>query len=180
MDGTVIDSLHIWDAILADLVGKDNIRHFRSLRATTPGVGLEQTYAIISSLRGIDNKSAAFEYAATVIYHFEQQDLAFIEGFESFIEPLIIYGVTCLVTNAPHIALSIIRRRLELDRYFHHIFNAEDAGNIFKPDPGIYTFAIKKLGILPEHCIIYEDSPEGIRAAIDAGISCIKVAGKYG
>jgi HAD superfamily hydrolase (TIGR01509 family) len=169
MDGTVVDSLHIWDAILADLVGRDSIQLFRASRATTPGVGLEQTHAILSNMLGITHQEAAFEYASTVMYHFEQQDLAFIEGFQQFISPLRGCGVTCLV----------IRRRLDLDHYFDHILNAEDAGNIFKPNPAIYTFAIKKLGISPEHCIIYEDSPEGIQAALGAGISCIKIAGKY-
>ena len=37
-----------------------------------------------------------------------------------------------------------------------------------KPDPAFYLEAMKRLGMKPEDCIIAEDSPSGIQAAINA------------
>ncbi len=42
-----------------------------------------------------------------------------------------------------------------------------------KPEPDIYLYAAKKLGVNPEKCMVLEDSPAGILAAYRAG--CIPV-----
>ena len=38
-----------------------------------------------------------------------------------------------------------------------------------KPEPDIYLYAAKQLGLLPEECLVLEDSPTGILAAYRAG-----------
>jgi HAD superfamily hydrolase (TIGR01509 family) len=38
-----------------------------------------------------------------------------------------------------------------------------------KPDPDIYLYAAKELEVLPEECLVLEDSPAGILAAYRAG-----------
>ena len=42
-----------------------------------------------------------------------------------------------------------------------------------KPEPDIYLYAAKKLGVKPEECMVLEDSPAGILAAYRAG--CLPV-----
>lgn len=42
-----------------------------------------------------------------------------------------------------------------------------------KPEPDIYLYAAKELGLQPENCLVLEDSPAGIQAAYRAG--CIPV-----
>lgn len=44
-----------------------------------------------------------------------------------------------------------------------------------KPKPDIYLYACEQLGMKPEECIAVEDSPNGVRAAVDAGIRTIMV-----
>jgi beta-phosphoglucomutase-like phosphatase (HAD superfamily) len=39
-----------------------------------------------------------------------------------------------------------------------------------KPAPDIFILASKTLGIIPDRCMVIEDSPDGINAAIDAGM----------
>jgi HAD superfamily hydrolase (TIGR01509 family) len=39
-----------------------------------------------------------------------------------------------------------------------------------KPAPDIFLLAAKRLGVPPEHCVGFEDSPAGIRGLYDAGI----------
>lgn len=40
---------------------------------------------------------------------------------------------------------------------------------IGKPNPEIFILAAKQLGIQPENCLVFEDSPPGIEAAVAAG-----------
>ena len=42
-----------------------------------------------------------------------------------------------------------------------------------KPDPEIFQLAAQRLGLLPEHCMVVEDAPNGIQAAKAAGARCL-------
>lgn len=45
-----------------------------------------------------------------------------------------------------------------------------------KPDPEIYLLVAGKLGIPPGQCLVIEDSANGVRAALAAGMHCIAVS----
>ena len=42
-----------------------------------------------------------------------------------------------------------------------------------KPHPGIFLKASKLLGVEPKHCLVIEDSANGVKAAKAAGMYCI-------
>ena len=44
-----------------------------------------------------------------------------------------------------------------------------------KPDPGIYQLVARELSVPPEECLVIEDSPSGVKAALAAGMWCIAV-----
>jgi beta-phosphoglucomutase-like phosphatase (HAD superfamily) len=44
-----------------------------------------------------------------------------------------------------------------------------------KPEPDIFLVAAERLGIAPEGCVVYEDSPAGIEAARRAGMKAVNV-----
>lgn len=44
-----------------------------------------------------------------------------------------------------------------------------------KPDPGPYLLGAERTGTDPTHCVVVEDSPNGVRAGLAAGMSVIAV-----
>lgn len=44
-----------------------------------------------------------------------------------------------------------------------------------KPDPEIYQLVSKELGVPPKECLVLEDSPSGVEAAVAAGMWCVVV-----
>ena len=48
-----------------------------------------------------------------------------------------------------------------------------------KPDPAIYKLARDQLGLDPARCVVIEDSNNGLRAAIGAGMHCIVTISSY-
>jgi len=46
-----------------------------------------------------------------------------------------------------------------------------------KPDPAIFLLAAESLGVQPEQCIVVEDSSNGIKAALAAGMYCVAYNG---
>ncbi|WP_299588636.1 HAD family phosphatase [uncultured Tateyamaria sp.] len=57
---------------------------------------------------------------------------------------------------------------------FNHIVSISDAVRP-KPSPDIFELAAKRLGIGPSQVLVFEDSPQGVRAAKDAGMSVIEL-----
>ncbi len=44
-----------------------------------------------------------------------------------------------------------------------------------KPDPELFLLAASRLGQEPARCVVFEDSPNGMRAALAAGMRCVAV-----
>lgn len=65
-------------------------------------------------------------------------------------------------------------KRLGLLGYFD-ILRARDDVQHTKPDPELYLSVLAEMGISGREAIALEDSPNGIRAAKDAGMFCVAV-----
>ncbi len=65
--------------------------------------------------------------------------------------------------------------RLGLRSRFQYVLCRDDV-KFAKPAPDLYNLALNKLGIQPNEAIAFEDSPNGITAAVTAGIFCVAVA----
>jgi len=63
---------------------------------------------------------------------------------------------------------------LSLESDFNFIATVDDVDN-GKPDPEIYTLVAKELMVTPAECLVIEDSPSGVKAALAAGMGCIVV-----
>jgi HAD superfamily hydrolase (TIGR01509 family) len=50
----------------------------------------------------------------------------------------------------------------------------DDVRNV-KPDPELFLLAAARLGVEPGACVVFEDSPNGMRAALAAGMRCVAV-----
>jgi beta-phosphoglucomutase-like phosphatase (HAD superfamily) len=63
-----------------------------------------------------------------------------------------------------------------------HVYSAATSLNppSSKPDPAIYHFAAKELGVKESEAVTVEDSKSGATAAMRAGIPCIGYVGIYG
>jgi beta-phosphoglucomutase-like phosphatase (HAD superfamily) len=46
-----------------------------------------------------------------------------------------------------------------------------------KPAPDLFLYAARRLATAPDRCLVIEDSPEGIDAAVAAGMTAIGFSG---
>lgn len=65
-------------------------------------------------------------------------------------------------------------RRLGLIQYFSEIYTKDDVREV-KPKPDLYLGILKALKVQPEEAIALEDSPNGLKAAREAGLFCVVV-----
>lgn len=81
------------------------------------------------------------------------------------------------------IAVATATARAKTEKYLEKIgiaeyFDAIACGDMVengKPEPDIYLLAAKELGLAPEECAAFEDSPNGVRSACSAGCKTIMI-----
>jgi len=101
----------------------------------------------------------------------------YIDGFEAFVADLRVHGVkTAVVTssNQPKME-AVYRSHPEFKGLFDAILTAEDFDRS-KPDPDCYLKAAGRFGIAPEHCVVFEDSFNGLKSGRAAGMYVVGLA----
>ena len=58
--------------------------------------------------------------------------------------------------------------------WFDVLCGREDVAQV-KPAPDLFLLAAERLGVPPAACVVFEDSPNGMRAARAAGMPCVAV-----
>ncbi|WP_237110039.1 HAD family phosphatase [Nonomuraea sp. MG754425] len=110
------------------------------------------------------------DYVAAV-----KAELCAVEGIEAALDRLSV--PICVASNGRH---ATIRRSLELTglagRFTGRVFSAEDVPR-GKPEPDLFLHAATTMGAEPERCVVVEDSPFGVTAAVRAGMRCLAFAG---
>ena len=102
-----------------------------------------------------------------------KEDLFLIEGVEDLIKDLHTNGIQLiLASSASKTTIERVFNRFDLHQYFTHKVSGEDFPKS-KPHPAIFEYAAS-LSVAPkEHCIVIEDSTNGIQASVSAGIFCV-------
>ncbi|MGG6292875.1 HAD family hydrolase [Leptolyngbya sp. AN02str] len=83
-----------------------------------------------------------------------------------------------VVTNAPSANTRHLLKVLGLEEAFPVVVLAEELPQ-GKPDPLPYQTALNHLGIQAHEAIAFEDSPSGIRSAVDAEICTVAIASTH-
>ena len=79
------------------------------------------------------------------------------------------YTVVVLSNN---IRPATIITKKKLRKYFHKMYHSDELG-MKKPEPRIYKYVIKDLGVSPNECVFIDDKPENVKAAKKLGMKAI-------
>ena len=96
-------------------------------------------------------------------------------GIVDLLDWLVARGIPRAVATSTRRPLAI--RKLAaagLLPYFDAVCTSSDVAAP-KPAPDVYLLAASKLGIEPARCLVLEDSPTGVRAALAAGMTPVQV-----
>ncbi len=100
----------------------------------------------------------------------KSSELPLKKGVREFLEAAKGCGLlVALATSAGREKISYHFKRLGLLQYFDAIVTSEDVTDI-KPAPDLFVRAAQVLQVLPEECLVAEDSVNGLEAGISAGM----------
>ncbi|MGW2768878.1 HAD family hydrolase [Streptomyces sp. NPDC001275] len=101
-----------------------------------------------------------------------RRELKPVAGAADVLEKLTVDGTPyCVASSGSHERIRVGHRTTGLDRWFdeERIFSSQDVGR-GKPAPDLFLHAADRMGVAPERCVVVEDSPLGVRAAVAAGM----------
>ena len=184
LDGTLIDSMphhhSAWvewharrgrvidaDAFFLATAGRANEEIFADMLPGASAAEIE---------RLVDEKESLYRQIAAPV-------LGLIEGADAYVRQARAAGLllaVCTASTLPNMALAFAR--FGIDGWVDTVVSPADVSSApgsngtrlrGKPHPDIFLEAARRLGIAPEHCLVFEDAPLGIEAARRAGMRAV-------
>jgi len=85
-----------------------------------------------------------------------------------------------VTTTTPANVSALLRHALAPDaEQWFDVIAAGDVVAAKKPAPDIYHYVLRRLGLSPRQCVAFEDSENGLRAALAAGLATVVTVNEY-
>jgi len=177
MDGLLIDSEPIWHEAANEVMQKVNFELTDALKLQTTGLSIKLFLDFCHNIQPWNTPS--FEELESEILEYAHKNIlaraVAMPGAIALVKDLKEKGLKLAVASASHMELiEGVLRRLEIIDYFD-TWHSGELEEFTKPHPAVYLTTAKKLGVLPEECVAFEDSHAGLRSAHAAGMITISV-----
>lgn len=177
LDGTLADTMPIhlkaWSAA-GQLYGVDITDKMINDRAGTP------TIQVIEQLNELNNWTidpTEFRWKKNELYLSIKEQAGKVQPIDAVVEIARKYkGVLPMAVGTGSIrsnALSALND-LGITDWFETVVTADDVA-LHKPHPDTFLEGAKAIGISPKDCLVYEDGPMGIEAALAGGMSVVNI-----
>ncbi len=176
LDGTLIDSMWIWERIDNEFLGEYGLPVPKDLHDEIEGMSFSETAVYfkkrfhlplsLEEIKHIWNEMAMDKYLNVVPLK---------PGVPEFLEWLKAREISAGIatSNSRELVDGVLRAR-GLEGYFTSVATGCEV-NAGKPAPDIYLHVAGALGVPPSACIVFEDIPAGIRAGKSAGMTVTAV-----
>lgn len=109
----------------------------------------------------------------------DERGLEPLPGVRPWLEALREAGIPSIIASStPRANIVHVLDRIGLAEFFRGMIASEDVTR-GKPDPQVFLLAAERLGESPGRCVVFEDTPVGIRAGKAAGMKVVGVAASH-
>jgi beta-phosphoglucomutase len=106
--------------------------------------------------------------------------LQLIKGLNGFLQRSHDAGIKMAIGSAAIMSnIDFVIDGLHIRHYFDALVSADEV-NYSKPDPETWQICASKLGISPNECLVFEDTPKGVKSSCNAGMDCIVITTMHG
>jgi pseudouridine-5'-monophosphatase len=175
LDGVLLDTEPLYTEATQAVVGRYGKTYDWSLKSHTMGRDARLTARFILDSLSIPLSPDEFLAARAPILEALLATSPTMRGAERFVRSLQADGVPMAVATSSERRLYDIKTR---PHAFFDAFRAVVCGDdprvaAKKPAPDIFLAAAADLGAMPSRCVVIEDSPAGVEAALAAGMRVI-------
>lgn len=176
LNGTMIDDMHYHKQVWFDVLTKDlgaNLT-WDEVAYQMYGKNTELLIRIFGPDRftpeEMDHLSVEKEKRYQALY---RPELKGLPGLETFLETAKQKGIKMGIGSAAILFnIDFAIDGLQIRHYFDSVIGAEHVKDS-KPDPETYLKGAEELAVNPTDCIVFEDAPKGVEAALNAGMKCV-------
>lgn len=177
MDGTLVDNMHFHHRAWKEFLSKHGIRisdeEFHRKNVGTIKEVIPKFMPHVQDPDLIMELGMQKEAVYRTLYGPHIQPLA---GLQSFLDQAYNAGIPIALASAADAKnIDFTLEGLGMAHYFKAITGSEEVEK-GKPSPDVYLYSARKLQADPGHCIAFEDTPSGIRAALAAGMRVVALA----
>lgn len=175
-DGTLFDSMFIWDTVGESYLlsigyePKENLNKiFKSMSLYQGACYYQREYGVTISTDEI------MEGVNSMVEKYYKYDILPKSGVIEFLKALQAKGVKmCIVTASDEYLVEAALERCGMREYFSQIFTCTSVG-FGKDSPVIYNEALKHLNTCKSETLVFEDAVYALRTAKDAGFITVAV-----
>lgn len=184
MDGTLVDSLFLWDIIwekFGELFLDD--KNFRPAKEDDKAVRtmtLQEAMNHIHSVYKIGTDgNELFDAASRIIEDFYTDRVKLKDGVMEFLKCCRKNNIKmCIASASDTDFIKAAAKHCDIEEYFSDIFSCVEIGK-GKDEPDIYLKAMSHLGTKPEETCVFEDSHIAIYTASKIGMKTVGIYDKY-
>ncbi len=179
LDGTLVDSMWIWPSIDDDFLAEYNLTGqepatFHEGMAGLSYTEVAQYFLDLFPSLPLTKEEIMDEWMDMAHDKYVTQVKPKI-GVLAFIRAMRDRGIKTGIATSNDLSLTLdTLDALDMTGLFDSIHSATEVA-AGKPSPDIYLLVAEDMGVLPEHCLVFEDIPQGIQAGKNAGMKVCAV-----
>ncbi|MDK2811628.1 MAG: hypothetical protein PWR27_2337 [Petroclostridium sp.] len=180
LDGTLIDSLWIWDEIDIQFLGNRGITLPDDLQKIVEGMSFTETAVYFKERFNLQESIEEIkEEWNTMANHYYKDKVPLKEGAREFIEFLRSKNIKMGIgtSNSRELTLEVLKKH-GLLHYFDAVVTSCEVKK-GKPHPDVFLKVAELLEVKPEECLVFEDTYAGVLAAKRAGMKVFAVADRF-
>ena len=177
LDGTLIDSMPLHEQAWLQWFAQHGLPFDdpAGFFAATAGRSIGEILADLMPERSAAERERLGDEREDLYRVMARQRLQLIPGALALMDAAAAQGLPMAVcTAAPNANVAVAYERFGLDRLLATTVNP-DQGFRGKPHPDLFLEAARRLGVPPEHCVVFEDAPLGVEAARRAGMRAVAI-----
>lgn len=177
LDGTLVDSMWIWEKIDIDYLGKRGIELPDDLQKVIEGMSFTETANYFKERFGLkDTIDEIKEEWLDMTKDFYNNKIVLKKGVYDLLVYLRSRGIKIGIgtSNAEELAKGVLLKNNVID-FFDSIRTSCEVEN-GKPEPDIFLKVAEDLGVEPDKCLVFEDTYAGVLAAKRAGMKVFAIA----
>lgn len=179
MDGTLIDIFDLWRSLLGAYLAPFDASLSEEQFRTAMTLSYNNLACFLKDTCRLDKTPQEIMHEIDLLSLTEYAPLATLKkGVTPFIKKLYKQGLQMylVTTNLSEIAADVLRH-FSLKKYFCDIYGAREL-SFPKQDFRCFLDIAERIGVSPEECAVFEDSPHAAKSAKEAGMTVFGVLGE--
>jgi beta-phosphoglucomutase family hydrolase len=176
MDGVLVDSEPLHLAAYQELFHPHGIEYTEEHNQEFLGCkDIAMAHILVDRYKLSLTPADLVQNKETILARLLRQEAVMRPGVVQLLETAVALKLPCAVASSATMGtIELVVDVLGIRSYFQCLTSGDEVAH-GKPAPDVFLLAAERLSVAPQHCLVVEDTFNGIKAAKAAGMYCIAI-----